>query len=94
MRAADAVATSLIAFANTSSQDTGVKLVPLARAASPDGPSSPSAALDTAVGGAAGVLVGALAMAARRRPAGSGGADAAVSVPGQPVERQPAGAVR
>ncbi|MEV8097408.1 lipopolysaccharide biosynthesis protein [Kitasatospora sp. NPDC085879] len=98
VRAADAVATSLIAFANTSSQDTGVKLVPLARAASPDGPSSPSAALDTAVGAAAGVLVGALAMAARRRPAepgtGAGERRDTAPVPGQSPERQAAGAVR
>ncbi|MEV6212489.1 lipopolysaccharide biosynthesis protein [Kitasatospora sp. NPDC051914] len=94
VQAADAVATSLIAFANTSSQDTGVKLVPLARAASPDGPSSPSAALDTAVGAAAGVLVGALAMAARRRPAAAAGGPAAAVFPGQPLERQSAGAVR
>ncbi|MFD9125686.1 lipopolysaccharide biosynthesis protein [Kitasatospora sp. NPDC059571] len=71
VRSADAVAGSLVAFANLSSKDTGVRLVPLAKAAPPDGPSSPSAALDTAVGAAAGVLVGALAMLARRRPAGA-----------------------
>jgi capsular polysaccharide biosynthesis protein len=68
---ADAVAGSLVAFANLSSKDTGVRLVPLAKAAPPDGPSSPSGALDTAVGAAAGVLVGALAMLARRGPAGT-----------------------
>ncbi|GAA2152260.1 hypothetical protein GCM10009760_48600 [Kitasatospora kazusensis] len=68
VQAADAVAKSLIAFANTSSKETGVKLVPLAAAAEPDAPTSPSAKLDTAVGGAAGVLIGALVMMTRRRP--------------------------
>ncbi|GJF30866.1 hypothetical protein KNE206_35660 [Kitasatospora sp. NE20-6] len=95
VKAADAVAASLIAFAGTSASDTGVKLVPLARAASPDAPSSPSAALDTAVGAAAGVLVGALAVMARRRPGAEPEADAgAPPVPAQPRVQQPAGAVR
>lgn len=67
VHAADAVARSLINFANTSTAETGVKLVGLAPAAEPDKPASPSAALDTAVGGAAGVLLGALAMMTRRR---------------------------
>ncbi|MFD8595876.1 lipopolysaccharide biosynthesis protein [Kitasatospora sp. NPDC059646] len=66
---ADAVARSLIAFGNASSKETGVKLVQLAAAAEPDAPASPSAALDTAVGAAAGVLLGTLAMLARRRTA-------------------------
>ncbi|GAA0697815.1 hypothetical protein GCM10010193_60990 [Kitasatospora atroaurantiaca] len=66
VQAADAVAKSLVAFANTSSTATGVKLVPLAPAAEPDGPTSPSAQLDTAVGAAAGLLVGALVMMTRR----------------------------
>ncbi|GAA2234695.1 MULTISPECIES: YveK family protein [Kitasatospora] len=69
VRAADAVARSLVAFADTSSKETGVRLVPLAPAAAPEGPSSPSVQLDTAVGTAAGVLVGALVMMTRRRPA-------------------------
>ncbi|MFF4340016.1 lipopolysaccharide biosynthesis protein [Kitasatospora sp. NPDC001540] len=68
VRNADAVAKSLIAFGNTSSKETGVRLVPLAPAAEPDAPASPSAALDTAVGAAAGVLLGALVMLTRRKP--------------------------
>ncbi|MFI6445302.1 Wzz/FepE/Etk N-terminal domain-containing protein [Kitasatospora sp. NPDC050543] len=67
VRAADAVARSLVAFANTSSKETGVRLVPLAAAAEPDKPTTPSAQLDLAVGGAAGLLVGALVMMTRRR---------------------------
>ncbi|MER5636548.1 hypothetical protein ABT095_06320 [Kitasatospora sp. NPDC002227] len=67
VRNADAVARSLVAFANTSSKETGVRLVPLAPAAEPDAPTTPSATLDTAVGAAAGVLVGALVMMTRRR---------------------------
>ncbi|SDT46777.1 Chain length determinant protein [Streptomyces sp. TLI_053] len=83
--AADAVARSLVAFANGSSKETGVRLVPLAAAAEPDRPTTPSGKLDVAVGGAAGVLIGALVMMTRRRgtgtaaeelPAGSGPATA------------------
>ncbi|WP_354642814.1 Wzz/FepE/Etk N-terminal domain-containing protein [Kitasatospora camelliae] len=69
VQAADAVAKSLIAFANTSGKDTGVRLVPLAAAAEPERPATPSAPLDVAVGAASGVLVGALALMTRRRPA-------------------------
>ncbi|OKI11997.1 Wzz/FepE/Etk N-terminal domain-containing protein [Streptomyces sp. CB03911] len=65
--AADAVAKALVAFANPSTPETGVKLVPLAAAAAPDRPTSPSAQLDVAVGGAAGLLIGALVMMTRRR---------------------------
>ncbi|AUG80297.1 hypothetical protein CFP65_5600 [Kitasatospora sp. MMS16-BH015] len=68
VRNADAVARSLVAFANTSSKETGVRLVPLAAAAEPDAPTTPSAALDTAVGAAAGVLLGTLTVLTRRRP--------------------------
>ncbi|MFJ1793822.1 Wzz/FepE/Etk N-terminal domain-containing protein [Kitasatospora griseola] len=64
---AGAVARSLIAFGNAGSRETGVKLVQLAAAAEPDAPASPSAPLDTAVGGAAGVLLGTLVMLTRRR---------------------------
>ncbi|BAJ31453.1 MULTISPECIES: hypothetical protein [Kitasatospora] len=67
VRNADAVAKSLIAFGNASSKETGVRLVPLAPAAEPDAPASPSAALDTGVGAAAGVLLGTLAMLTRRK---------------------------
>ncbi|MDY0814228.1 hypothetical protein [Kitasatospora purpeofusca] len=69
--AADAVARSLVAFANGSSKETGVRLVPLAGAAEPDRPTTPSGKLDVAVGGAAGVLIGALVMMTRRRGSGT-----------------------
>ncbi|MEV4612122.1 Wzz/FepE/Etk N-terminal domain-containing protein [Kitasatospora sp. NPDC049258] len=88
VRAADAVARSLIAFANTSSKETGVRLVPLAAAAEPDRPTSPSARLDTGVGAAAGVLVGALVMMTRRR------ADGAPAAAGQPAPPRPRGEAR
>ncbi|WP_157855468.1 hypothetical protein [Kitasatospora purpeofusca] len=76
VRAADAVARSLVAFANNSSKETGVRLVPLAGAAEPDKPTTPSGKLDVAVGGAAGVLIGALVMMTRRRGTGSGAEEA------------------
>lgn len=66
-RTADAVARSLVSFANTSSKDTNVRLVTLAPAAAPDKPTTPSGKLDVAVGGAAGLLLGALVMMTRRR---------------------------
>ncbi|MFD8482242.1 Wzz/FepE/Etk N-terminal domain-containing protein [Kitasatospora sp. NPDC059673] len=68
---AGAVARSLIAFGNAGSRETGVKLVQLAAAAAPDAPTSPSATLDTAVGGAAGVLLGTLVMLTRRKAEGA-----------------------
>ncbi|GAB2715347.1 Wzz/FepE/Etk N-terminal domain-containing protein [Kitasatospora kifunensis] len=88
VKAADAVAKALVSFANTSSKETGVKLVPLAAAADPDKPTTPSKQLDVAVGGAAGVLVGALAMMARRK--GTGDADAAPVPTGGPAVVGPA----
>ncbi|MDH6578478.1 lipopolysaccharide biosynthesis protein [Kitasatospora sp. MAP5-34] len=91
VQAADAVAKSLISFANTSSKETGVKLVPLAAAAEPDAPTSPSAQLDTAVGGAAGLLIGALVMMTRRRPAEPGPV-AEVPMPPRPRSGEPSGA--
>ncbi|MEV7216135.1 lipopolysaccharide biosynthesis protein [Kitasatospora cineracea] len=81
---ADAVARSLIAFGNASSKETGVRLVPLAPAAEPDAPASPSASLDTAVGAAAGVLVGALVLLTRRKPS------AAAEAPEAPSAAEPA----
>lgn len=78
MKSADAVAKSLITFANSTGKETGVRLVSLASAAEPDRPSSPSAQLDTAVGAAAGVLVGALVMATRRR---TGESEAGTALP-------------
>ncbi|MGC0318690.1 capsular polysaccharide biosynthesis protein [Kitasatospora acidiphila] len=82
VRTADAVARALIAFANGTSRDTGVRLVPLAPAAAPDKPTSPTGALDVAVGAAAGVLLGSLALMVRRR-----------SADGTPVTPEPATAV-
>ncbi|MFJ9952498.1 Wzz/FepE/Etk N-terminal domain-containing protein [Kitasatospora sp. NPDC091207] len=96
VQAADAVARSLVAFANTSSKETGVRLVPLAPAAEPDKPTTPSAQLDVAVGAAAGVLIGALVMMTRRRdtgpaPAAAGpGAEPAPTAPRPRAEETPA----
>ncbi|MFC8716433.1 lipopolysaccharide biosynthesis protein [Kitasatospora sp. NPDC057198] len=84
---ADAVAKSLIAFGNTSSKETGVRLVPLAPAAEPDAPASPSAALDTGVGTAAGVLLGTLVMLTRRK--GGPAAAEPVAEPALPVQAEP-----
>ncbi len=89
---ADAVAKSLIAFGNASSKETGVRLVPLAPAAEPDAPASPSARLDTAVGAAAGVLVGALVLLTRRKPSAAGEAPPAAEpeLPAQAEAAEPA----
>ncbi|MFF2955766.1 hypothetical protein ACFVVU_31020 [Kitasatospora sp. NPDC057965] len=76
VRAADAVARSLVAFANNSSRESGVRLVPLAAAAEPAKPTTPSGRLDVAVGGAAGVLIGALVMMTRRRNTASADGEA------------------
>ncbi|MEY9944195.1 Wzz/FepE/Etk N-terminal domain-containing protein [Kitasatospora sp. GAS1066B] len=89
VKAADAVAKALISFANTSSKETGVKLVPLAAAAEPDKPTTPSRQLDVAVGGAAGVLVGALAMMARRKPSAAGPVATPVATPSAAPEPLP-----
>ncbi|MFD0397646.1 Wzz/FepE/Etk N-terminal domain-containing protein [Kitasatospora sp. NPDC127121] len=83
---ADAVARSLVSFANTSSKDTSVRLVTLAPAAEPDKPTTPSAALDVAVGGAAGLLVGALVMMTRRRGEAAPPEAAEPAEPAEPVE--------
>ncbi|MFF1908900.1 Wzz/FepE/Etk N-terminal domain-containing protein [Kitasatospora sp. NPDC058218] len=96
VRAADAVARSLVAFANTSSKETGVRLVPLAAAAEPDKPTTPSAQLDVAVGAAAGVLIGALVMMTRRRgtepvpAAAASGSGPAPTTPRPRTEEAPA----
>ncbi|MFJ6382078.1 Wzz/FepE/Etk N-terminal domain-containing protein [Kitasatospora sp. NPDC092039] len=82
-RNADAVARSLVSFANTSSRDTNVRLVTLSPAAAPDRPTTPSGKLDVAVGGAAGLLLGSLAMMTRRR-GGSGTPEAADGSPEAP----------
>ncbi|MGW4893803.1 Wzz/FepE/Etk N-terminal domain-containing protein [Kitasatospora sp. NPDC004240] len=86
---ADAVARSLVAFANTSSRETGVRLVPLAPAAEPDRPATPSAQLDVAVGGAAGLLLGALVMMTRRRATGPAAAAEAPVTPAGPAPDGP-----
>ncbi|WP_416874254.1 Wzz/FepE/Etk N-terminal domain-containing protein [Kitasatospora sp. SC0581] len=85
-RTADAVARSLVAFANTSSKDTNVRLVTLSPAAAPDRPTTPSGKLDVAVGGATGLLLGALVMMTRRR--GAPAAPEAVESPATPQEPQ------
>lgn len=87
--AADAVTRSLIAFANASTQETGVKLVPLAVAAVPDRPATPSAQLDVAVGAAGGLLLGALVMMTRRPKAAAAepSANAEPSEPETPAEQ-------
>ncbi|MFE2105813.1 hypothetical protein ACFXAF_08065 [Kitasatospora sp. NPDC059463] len=90
VRAAEAVARSLVAFANTSSRETGVRLVPLAAAAEPERPTTPSGKLDVAVGGSAGVLIGALVMMTRRRRAAPG-APAAGTVDGTAAGEPPTG---
>ncbi|MFJ9846186.1 Wzz/FepE/Etk N-terminal domain-containing protein [Kitasatospora sp. NPDC101155] len=77
---ADAVAGSLVSFANTSSKDTNVRLVTLAPAAEPDKPASPSGKLDVAVGAAAGVLLGSLVMMTRRRGGAAAEPEAVESV--------------
>jgi capsular polysaccharide biosynthesis protein len=82
---ADAVAGSLVSFANTSSKDTNVRLVTLAPAAEPDKPTSPSGKLDVAVGAAAGVLLGSLVMMTRRRGGAAAEPEAVESV--ERVER-------
>ncbi len=88
VRAADAVARSLVAFANGSTKETGVRLVPLAGAAEPDRPTTPSGKLDVAVGGAAGLLLGALVMMTRRRGTGAAAAQAPAE-PGGPTTPRP-----
>ncbi|MFF2039719.1 hypothetical protein ACFVVX_04785 [Kitasatospora sp. NPDC058170] len=85
VQAADAVARSLVAFANASSKETGVRLVPLAPAAEPDKPTTPSAQLDVAVGGAAGLLIGALVMMTRRRGSAAAPQSAPVPASGAPA---------
>ncbi|WP_052433866.1 Wzz/FepE/Etk N-terminal domain-containing protein [Streptacidiphilus melanogenes] len=69
---ANAVARSLVDFGGTTAQQTHVRLIALAQAAAPAAPSSPSRSLDAAVGGAAGLLLGSLALLTR--PAAGGAA--------------------
>ncbi|EST38027.1 hypothetical protein N566_09720 [Streptomycetaceae bacterium MP113-05] len=64
---ANAVARSLARVAGDSAKDTGVELTAFSRARAPREPGSPSPALSTAVGGSAGVLLGALALLVRPR---------------------------
>jgi uncharacterized protein involved in exopolysaccharide biosynthesis len=74
---ANAVARSLVDFGNAASKQTGVKLLTFAAAAHPAAPSSPSRTLDVAVGGAAGLLIGGLAVMARQSRTANAGADPA-----------------
>ncbi|WP_052440642.1 Wzz/FepE/Etk N-terminal domain-containing protein [Streptacidiphilus anmyonensis] len=74
---ANAVARSMVAFGQTTAQQTHVRLIALAQAAAPASPSSPSGSLDVAVGGAAGVLLGSLALLARPGAGGAGGTSGA-----------------
>jgi capsular polysaccharide biosynthesis protein len=69
---ANAVARSLVAFGDTTAKETHVHLIALAEAAAPAAPSSPSRRLDVAVGGAAGLLLGSLALLARPGAGGAG----------------------
>jgi len=89
---ANAVATALIVYGNQRSIRTRVRLDSFAEATPPPAPTSPRPALDTAVGGATGLLVGGLAVAAgagRRtgagHPAEPAGADAAAPAGGDPA---------
>jgi capsular polysaccharide biosynthesis protein len=95
-RTADAVARALIGFGNGSSRDTGVRLVHLANAAAPDRPTSPNRGLDLAVGAAAGVLLGSMALMVQRRTGGEERRPEAtepVLLPG-PARERPAGGPR
>lgn len=67
------VATGLISTANQRSTDTRIRLVLLSPAVPPTAPVSPSPALDTAVGAAAGLLLGGLALLVRPGPTRSAG---------------------
>jgi len=61
---ANTVADALVKFGNDSRTRTKVRLASFVEATPPDGPSSPNAPLDIAVGAAAGLLIGGLAMLA------------------------------
>jgi capsular polysaccharide biosynthesis protein len=67
---ANLVANALVDTGNARERATRMRLVMLAPASAPDGPASPDPALSAAVGGAAGLLLGALGVASgfgRRR---------------------------
>lgn len=85
---ANLVADGLISTANRHSSDTRVKLVLLSEAAPPLTPASPRPVLDIAVGAAAGLLLGGLALLGRPRRAGAG---ATGSQPLTPTPRVPTG---
>ncbi|WP_051944524.1 Wzz/FepE/Etk N-terminal domain-containing protein [Streptacidiphilus rugosus] len=71
-REANAVARSLVAFGNATTKQTHVRMMAFAQAAAPATASTPSRSLDVAVGGAAGVLLGSLALLARPGAGGTG----------------------
>ncbi|MEZ0064795.1 capsular polysaccharide biosynthesis protein [Streptacidiphilus sp. MAP12-20] len=62
---ANAVARSMVAFGDATAKQTRVRLMAFAPAAPPVTASTPSRSLDVAVGGAAGLLLGSLALLAR-----------------------------
>ncbi|MEY9942382.1 lipopolysaccharide biosynthesis protein [Streptacidiphilus sp. MAP5-3] len=90
-REANAVARSMVAFGDTTAKQTHIRLMTFATAAEPATPSSPSRSLDVAVGGAAGALLGSLALLARtggtgRRPEDLPGTADAVTGSVEPTE--------
>lgn len=88
---ANAVARSLTEVAEDSAAATGVELTAFSRARAPREPSTSSPVLTTAVGGSAGVLVGALVLLVRPRQEGRPGG----TTPGRaPAGEPPAGRER
>ncbi|MFJ4963954.1 hypothetical protein EES43_28030 [Streptomyces sp. ADI96-02] len=67
---ANAVIEAVVVSSEHVSEDTGVKLIEFTHAMTPDQPVSPSAPLGTAVGAAAGGLLGGLVLLVRPRRAG------------------------
>lgn len=67
---ANAVIEAVIVSSGHVSKDTGVKLIKFTHAMKPDQPVSPSVPLGTAVGAAAGGLLGGLVLLVRPRRAG------------------------
>lgn len=80
---ANAVIEAVIVSSGHVSEDTGVKLIKFTHAMTPDRPVSPSVPLGTAVGAAAGGLLGGLVLLVRPRRAGW---SVSAQVPGQTAE--------
>ncbi|MFR9756193.1 YveK family protein [Streptomyces sp. TR06-5] len=87
---ANAVARSLTEVASGSAKDTGVELTAFSRARAPREPSTPAPALTTAVGGSAGLLIGALVLLVRPGRDEPSGARTSAGAPAGPGE-EPAG---